>query len=381
MLTNQRHLFSLDSDICYLNNAFMAPSLKSVEEAGIAAVKAKNNPYHLGVTDFYDPVIDLKKEFAKLVDCDDHERIVSLASVSYGISTVAHNTCLNHGDEILLAEEQFPSNVYAWTRRAKQSGACIRFAEAGEGNSRGRDWNVNLLEMINDRTAVVSIGNIHWADGTLFDLKAIREKTKKHNALFIIDGTQSVGALPFSIKEIKPDALICAGYKWLMGPYSTAIGYFGEYFDQGIPIEENWYNRINSEQFADLVNYREEYKPKAGRFAVGESSNFILLPMFKKALEQLNVWTPLAIQEYCKSITTNACEQLRALGCWIEEDQHRAHHLFGVKLPSHMDKDELKQKFAQHNIHVSMRGEFVRISMHVYNTEEDLNTFINVLKQ
>ena len=60
---------------------------------------------------------------------------------------------------------------------------------------------------------------------------AIRKKTKKVGALLIIDGTQSVGALPFNIKKINPDALICAGYKWLMGPYGIGLAYYNEVFD------------------------------------------------------------------------------------------------------------------------------------------------------
>ena len=68
---------------------------------------------------------------------------------------------------------------------------------------------------------VVAIGHVHWSDGTLFDLKKIRERLDEVGGLLIIDGTQSVGALPFSVKEFKPDALICGGYKWLLGPYST----------------------------------------------------------------------------------------------------------------------------------------------------------------
>ena len=85
--------------------------------------------------------------------------------------------------------------------------------------NRGKSWNEAILESISDKTKVVSLGNIHWANGTLFDLKSIREKTTKHRALLIVDGSQSVGVLPFSVKEIQPDALICAGYKWLFGPY------------------------------------------------------------------------------------------------------------------------------------------------------------------
>ena len=107
------------------------------------------------------------------------------------------------------------------------------------------------------------MSHIHWADGTLFDLKAIRQRTRDVGALLIIDGTQSIGALPFDIQEIQPDALICAGYKWLMGPYSLGLAYLGEFFDEGIPIEENWKNRHNSHHFARLVNYEDKYQPHA----------------------------------------------------------------------------------------------------------------------
>jgi len=76
--------------------------------------------------------------------------------------------------------------------------------------------------------------------------------------LLIIDGIQSIGTLPFSVKEIQPDALICAGYKWLLGPYSIGLAYYSDTFANGFPIEENWINRKNSEDFGGLVNYEPE---------------------------------------------------------------------------------------------------------------------------
>ena len=81
------------------------------------------------------------------------------------------------------------------------------------------------------------MGHIHWADGTLFDLIAIRKKADKVGAKLIIDGTQSVGALPFSVKEIQPDALIVGGYKWLLGPYSIGMAYYADTFNNGEPLE------------------------------------------------------------------------------------------------------------------------------------------------
>ena len=158
---------------------------------------------------------------------------------------------------------------------------------------------------------MVAIGHIHWADGTKFDLKKIRERTKEVGAILVVDGTQSIGALPFDIAEFQPDAVVASGYKWLMGPYSTGMAYYGEYFRDGKPIENNWVNRLNSSDFANLVNYQDEYQPGAIRYEVGESANFILTPMLTEAIRQVNAWGPKNIQAYCKSIA-----QMLKKSCW-----------------------------------------------------------------
>ena len=183
--------------------------------------------------------------------------------------------------------EQFPSNYYPWKKLVEEQDGFLKMVEAPQSfEDRAKVWNQRLLDSIDENTAVVSLGNVHWADGTLIDLKAVRQKTEKYGALMIVDGTQSVGALPFDIETIKPDALICAGYKWLLGPYGTAMAYYGPTFDNGSPIEENWINRLNSEDFQGLVIYQDQYKPKAARYSVGQNSNFFLVPMLSKAIEK-----------------------------------------------------------------------------------------------
>ena len=215
----QKQLFDIPEDICYLNTASLSPSFKAIEKAGIEAVLQKSRPYLISSSDFFDPVIELKKRFANIIEVSDYERIASIPSVSYGIATVANNIKLNVGDTVVLLQEQFPSNYYSWKKLTdKYPDTKI---------NRGKLWNKAILDAIDDSTAVVAMGNIHWSSGVLFDLKAIREKTRQHHALLIIDGSQSIGALPFSVKEIQPDALICAGYKWLFGPYGCAYAYYG----------------------------------------------------------------------------------------------------------------------------------------------------------
>ena len=377
MLKNQKDKFKIPENVTYLNGAYMSPSLKSVEKIGHEAISQKCFPYEVGAKDFFIHSENLRKQFASFIEVPDYHNIAIIPSVSYGMANVANNIKLKSGDEIIIVDGQFPSNVYAWQKVAQKNNASIKIIKPpATFEKRGEIWNQSIIDAINDSTKVVTLGPLHWADGTLFDLKTIREKTKSHNALLIIDGSQSVGALPFSVKEIEPDALIVVAYKWLLGPYSFGMAYYSDYFNDGEPIENNWINRYNSEDFSGLVNYESRYQPKAGRYNMGEYSNFVNTPMLAKSLEQLKEWNPEQIQEYCHRISKKAIGELRSLGCFIEEDTYRAKHLFGVYLPKHIDLAKLKLKFKENNIFVSFRGNAIRVSCNVYNDESDFEKLV-----
>jgi selenocysteine lyase/cysteine desulfurase len=381
MLRNQRSKFSLRGKGTYLNCAYMSPLLKSVEKAGLLGIQRKRNPLSTKPADFFSETETLRTLFAELIDCPESQRVVVIPSVSYGMANVVTNVSLQKGDQVVVATEQFPSNVYPWQRLCHdQGGQLVKIAAPSVDANRGKRWNEQILNAIGPRTKVVALGHVHWADGTRFHLQAIRQRTREVGALLIIDGTQSVGAMPFSWKEIQPDALICAGYKWLMGPYSFGLACYGSHFDQGKPIEENWINRKFSEDFTGLVNYQSEYQPGALRYEVGEHSNFILLPMMVAALQQVLTWQPARIQSYCEKISQTAVHQLRENGFWIEAED-RGHHLFGIRLPAHKNMDRVKQTLQQANLHVSFRGDCIRVAPHLYNSADELNRLANLMIQ
>ncbi|NGP75491.1 aminotransferase class V-fold PLP-dependent enzyme [Balneolaceae bacterium YR4-1] len=377
----QKHLFSLPEDHHYLNCAYFSPILKSVEEAGKRGIEQKRTPWKVSPEHFFKDSDRLRSLFAQLVNAPKANRVAILPSASYGLSTVAKNLPRDTSKKIIVVGEQFPSNVYPWMRYCDETDAQLEIIKAPDKpKGRGKRWNEHILDAIDKNTLMVAIGNVHWTDGTLFDLISIGKKCREIGAFLVIDGTQSVGALPFDIQEIRPDALICAGYKWLMGPYSIALGYFGPRFREGIPLEEGWLDRKGSEDFAGLVNYVDEYQPGSIRFDVGERSNFILVPMMIKALEQLLEWEPKNIQNYCKDLTQQLVEELPQLGFQIEDTEWRSHHLFGIRLPEHISAKELQQNLTDHNIHVSVRGSAIRIAPNVYNEEEDIEALKNILK-
>jgi selenocysteine lyase/cysteine desulfurase len=379
MISCKSSKFSLPARITYLNCAYMSPLLKSAEKAGIRGVRNKRNPADISPQDFFSDSELLRQEFARLINASNPKSIAIIPSVSYGMATVARNIGIKPGEKIIVAADQFPSNYYPWQRIAEENGAeVIVVAPPAELVSRGKIWNDRILDAIDSTTRAVAIGNVHWADGTLFKLEAIRKRTREVGALLIIDGTQSVGALPFDVMLIQPDALICAGYKWLLGPYSIGLAYYGEYFENRQPIEENWINRLNSEDFSQLVIYQSSYQEGSLRYDVGEHSNFILVPMLLKGIQQLNRWGVENIQSYCKSISEKPLSVLRQQGFWVEDEEYRSGHLFGIRILG-KDPQRIKDALMRNKVYVSFRGEAIRVSPHIYNDERDMNKLVRVL--
>jgi selenocysteine lyase/cysteine desulfurase len=381
LLSSQKHLFSIPDHISYLNCAYMGPLSKSVEAIGLEAVKRKSQPWTISPADFFTEVDHLKTVFAQLINCEQAQRIAVIPSASYGLASTARNVPMKEGQHILMIGEQFPSNVYTWQELAKEKKGFCKFVNAPEGlHHRGKRWNEAILQAIDKDTAVVAMAMVHWADGTLYDLKAIRAATRDVGALLVIDGSQSVGALPFDVQEIEPDALVVVGYKWLMGPYGTALAYFGPAFDDGKPIEDNWLNRLHSEDFQSLVNYESRYKPFANRYNVGETSQFIHVPMLTESISQILKWGVGNIQMYGHELNHAPLSTLREMGCYVEEVAYTGAHLVGIHLPERLDAARLKMAMAERGVHISLRGKAIRISTNVYNEAQDFERLLDAFK-
>ena len=358
----------------------MAPASKRVAAAGRRAIERVEAPARLGVADFFEPAARVRRLFADIISAPDPDRVAIVPSVSYAMATIARNTPLAPGQAVVVVEEQFPSVVYTWRRACREAGATLRTVAAPDtAGSRAEAWNAALLDAIDERTAVVAIPELHWTDGLRFDLDAVGARARAVGARFVIDGTQSVGALPFDVGRTRPDALACAGYKWLTGPYSLGVAWYGPAFDGGTPLEENWITRSGSDRFNELVHYRDEYRPGAIRYDVGERSNFILLPMLEAALQQVREWGPETVAAHTRALTAAAATRLRDLGCRIEDERWRAGHVLGVHLPAGVDVAQLGRSLAAQQVSVSLRGGAIRVAPHLYNDAADLDALIEVV--
>jgi selenocysteine lyase/cysteine desulfurase len=381
MLTCQKPSFSLPDDEHYLNCAYMSPISKAVEAAGVAGVAKKRVPSRLSQDDFFTEAAQARGLFARLVNAADPSRIAIIPAASYGLAIAARNLPAARGQNIVVTHEQFPANVHGWRKLAATRGVDLRTVAPPDGTEgRGRGWNTRVLEAIDGGTAIVAIGHVHWTDGTRFDLEAIGARAREVGAALVVDGTQSVGALPFDVARIQPDALIVATYKWLMGPYSLGFAYLGPRFDDGEPLEETWIGRAGSENFKELVHYRDDYQPGAMRYDVGERTNFALMPMAIAALEEVLERQPARVQEYCAALTAPLFERVRALGYTVEDAAWRGAHLFGLRAPHGTDISAIGERLRSRRVFVSLRGSAIRVAPHVYNDAADVEALLAALE-
>jgi selenocysteine lyase/cysteine desulfurase len=370
----------LPDDAHYLNCAYMGPLPVRAQRAGSAGIARKAVPSDITTADFFRDSDRVRALFARLVGAADPSRVAIMPAVSYGIATAARNLACAAGQRIVIAAEQFPSNVHAWRRLAAERAAALVAVGVPDGGDRAARWNEAILDAIDERTAIVALPHVHWTDGTRFDLERIGARARAAGAALVIDGTQSIGALPFDVDTIQPDLVVCAAYKWLLGPYGITFGWFGPRFDDGQPLEETWIGRAHSEDFRRLIDYQDEYQPGAVRYDMGERSNFVLLPMAAEAMGLVSEWQPARVQDYCAALCAGVIEEAVALGYGIEDDGWRGAHLFGLRTPPGFDLQDLQDALAARRVFASLRGSALRVAPNAYNDERDVAALVAALR-
>lgn len=370
----QRHLFDIPDDVAYLNCAYISPLLNEVHHAGVAGTERKRRPWEILPPDFFSEAETARKLFAALIGASG-EDIALIPAASYGIATAARNLPLPRGSRVLMLENQFPSNVYVWRELARENGATILTLP----RPRDDDWTRVILESLDEKVSIAAMPHVHWTDGALIDLERVGARCRDVGAGLVIDGTQSVGALPFDVKSVKPDFLAVASYKWLLGPYAAGFLYVAPRWQEGVPIEHNWIDREGSEDFAGLVDYRNTYQAGARRFDVGERGNIHLLPMVNAGLRRLLAWGVGNIQATIRGRTNRIAERAAQLGVETLPPDQRAGHYLGLRFPGGFPAG-LAERLANERVYVSVRGQTaVRVTPHLWVNDEDEDRFFNVL--
>jgi selenocysteine lyase/cysteine desulfurase len=369
----QRDVFTVPADVAYFNTANLSPQLKSVRTAGEHALERRSRPWTITAEDWFTDAERLRGLFGSLIG-DDAEGIALVPATSYGFAVAARNIRLRAGDKVLVLAEEYPSGIYTWRAATKAVGAEIVTVR----RSSGQTWTEAVLHALDDRVTVVSVPNVHWTDGAVIDLQKVSDRAHEIGARLIIDGSQSLGAIPLDVARIRPDFLVTVGYKWLLGPFGVGYLYVAPEYRDGEPLEQNWILRDKSEDFARLVDYRDEYQAGSRRFDVGERTKFETIPMAIAALEQLTAWQVPRIADALGVVTAAIADRATDLGFEPLPPDQRSSHMLGIRLPESV-RSRVLPTMADVNCFAAVRGDSLRVAPHLHITDHDVSRLIQAL--
>ncbi|WP_158639043.1 aminotransferase class V-fold PLP-dependent enzyme [Elioraea rosea] len=369
------HLFEVPGHIAYFNTAYNAPLLRASRQALEVAAGLKSRPWERMPEHFFQDAEAIRQHCSSLFGgVPDNFAIIPAAS--YGVSTAARiiEPRLRRGDIILMLEQEFPSNVLPWLRVAAERDAeIVRVERPEDGN-----WTQAVLDRLESRARVASLPACHWTDGAQLDLAAISRACRSRDVVLSLDVTQSLGAVPIDLADVRPDFMVAAGYKWLLCPYGASFFYVDSRWHGARPLEEGWLTRAGSENFAGLVEYQENYRAGARRFDVGETCVTTLLPGAIEALTQIERWGIAKITGELDKITGRIERAVEDLGYGVLARDHRSPHILGLTCK---EPQRLIGLLRANNVYVSQRGEAVRIAPHLHITEANIERLIESFHQ
>lgn len=375
VIPSQRALFDIPQSEAYFNCAYNSPQLNETRRRLMEGVGSKSHPWERGAEDFFDDAERVRNLAASLFG-GDRDSYAIVPAASYGLSTAARaiEPNLTAGDRIVLLEEEFPSNYLPWERVGRETGAEIVTVPTPLDG----DWTEAILKRIEPRVRVVAVSSCHWTNGAIIDLSTVGRACRDVNAIFAVDATQSLAAMPLSVDEMQPDFLVAAGYKWLLCPYGFSLMYVSKKWQAARPLEETWLARSNAEDFSSLVNYSDTYMPGARRFDVGEKCTPTILPGAIAALEQIKAWGVDSIAATLSTINNRIAEHLDGLGFSLPEDKYRSPHMFGAQLPEGYSGNMVADLRAE-KVYISQRGNALRFAPHLHVNDNDLDRLFEAM--
>jgi len=245
----------------YLNHAAVAPW---PNRAASAVARFAQENVLLGARDYSDWMAleqRLRERLMRLLNAPSTDDIALVKNTSEALSFVAFGLPWQSGDQIVISDEEFPSNRIVWEALAAQG------VEVIQASLKGDDPEGALLAACGPRTRLMSVSAIQFASGLRLDLQRLGAGCKQQNVLFCIDAIQQLGALPFDVQSYQCDFAMADGHKWLLGPEGLGVFYVRSELREQLKLHEFGWHML--EHMGDYSRTTWEPAKSARRFECG----------------------------------------------------------------------------------------------------------------
>lgn len=368
--------FSLIPRHTWLNVASEGPIPKKAVEALQKAIEWKSAPHLLTVAKFQSVPLELKTSISRLIHVDQHDVILG-NSATYGLHLLSNGLGFKKGDEVILLQNDFPTDILPWLS-LQEKGVLIHQLKA-----QGHVLTVQEIEKAtNRRTKLICLPLVHSFTGFKQDIKAIGQLCRAQGILFIVNLSQAAGAFEVDLRQWEVDAVVCAGYKWLLGPYGTGFCWIRKEVRQQLNYAQNYWISLMDEGSLSSegpITLKDDHS--ARRYDVFGTANFFNYMPWQASIEYLLSIGIDHVDRHNRSLVEQVVNGLDLKHYELISPRFKRERtniiVFSYKDPS---KNGHLFEFLKHQgLYLALWKNKLRISPHIYNAPNEMEALIAAL--
>jgi len=359
--------------ITYLNCASTGPLCKPVKEALDHYYDITQYLVVDDDRDAFDDLAKIRRMGAKIIGADKNETGFGFHT-GFGLNIAAFGLPLKKGDEVLLSDIEFPSNVYPWLA-LRERGIKVKFIESTD-----RRFDIeNFEKAIGRKSRVLSLSFVQFFNGYKNDLQKIGDICREHGIYFVVDGIQGCGHQVLDVHKCHIDIFSSGAQKWLLSPLGTGFFFVRKELQEHLRMPfASWLSVDWKFNFSDLFHYDLPYFDSARKFELG-TYPYAHVHAMARALELITSLGVRNIQTHNHTLLDKLIGYLDGTGYYrIVSSLDKKHRSSILSFTSDGAK-KIYLKLRQEKIMCSFREGAIRVAVHLFNDESDIKKLIEVL--
>jgi selenocysteine lyase/cysteine desulfurase len=374
-MTDYRMHFADFGETTYLNCAYQGVFPLTAVARSHEAIDLKCHPERMDPAEYFGLPERVRRHLAAIVGSNENE-IALTSGATQGIGVLASGLQLGPGDEVIVAADNFPANLFTWLHM-RRKGVQVSLLKNGDAPLRADD----VAGAFTPHTKILALDWVNYSTGRRIDLAAMGQLARARGALFVVDGTQGVGAIELNVHDLPVDVLAVAAYKWLLGPYGTGFVYVREEVLSRLDLKVvNWQSVDGADDFDALPVDDIKLAHAARIFDVPETANFLNLSGMEASLDFVRGVGARDVTEHCMKLLDHAAEGLLSCGHTVTNDDRSnlPSPLLCFRCQTQAATDNLYEKLKAHHVEVSLRHHRIRVSPYLYNNKEDIDRLLAI---
>lgn len=367
--------FPQRKELIYLNHAAVGPWPQRTATA--VSTFAQENVVH-GAANYPEWLKleqQLRQRLRHLINAPSSDDIALQKNTSEALSVIAYGLQWQAGDNIVISNQEFPSNRIVWESLAKL-GVKLKVAELDKTSSPEQA----IIDCMDSRTRLLSISSVQYASGLKLDCEKLGHACRQQKVLFCIDAIQSIGAHCFDAQAYQADFVVADGHKWMLGPEGLALFYSTPEARDLLQLNEYGWHMVKHRGNYDRLQWQPA--DDAQRFECG-SPNMLgayALETSLSLLEEIGMAeVERQLQQRVQYLLDGIAKRSDITIISPTDPQRRAGIItFKHKFISSL---QLYNSLMKNNVICAHRGGGVRFSPHFYTPFEKLDRALTFLDQ